>query len=58
MNKESTVFAKNPDGTPTGAMGPRTTSVVPRYVKTVEDATITDINKQQLKTVPAVAAPP
>ena len=58
MNKESKAVVKNPDGTPTGVRGPSTTSVVPRYVKTVEDATITDINKQQPKAVPAVAGPP
>ena len=58
MNKESKAFVKNPDGTPADLRGPRKTSVVPRYVKTVEDANITDINKQQSKDVPAVAGPP
>lgn len=58
MNKESKAVVKNSDGAPTGVRGPSTTSVVPRYVKTVEDATITAINKQQPKAVPAVAGTP
>jgi len=48
MNKESKAIVKDAAGVPTGARGPATTSIVPRYVKTVDDAAITDINKVQL----------
>ena len=56
MNKESKEIVKDAAGVPTGARGPSTTSVVPRYVKTVPDEDITDINKPQLTTLAAAAA--
>ena len=58
MNKESKAIVKDASGVRTGDRGPATTSVVPRYVKTVEDDAITDINKAQLTpaTKAAIAA--